>query len=506
LSLFHIGGYFPPEDHKPRIERYRKNKKLFKGNAYEVFEQTKSLLNVHQRDLVYISTNLPGIICKKSADFLFGETPTFSAGKDDNSNEQKALERHIDDNELHITNYESALSNAYRGDSFYKIRYGQQYSGLIDTKADPFRVFIESQNPEYVFPEALPTDANTVFAYHIAYPQEVAGTDGEDYVLHVESHYPGEIRYSKFKMAVFQTDVKGNPVDFKIYAQLEIPEESRRVLTNVPAPLIVHVPNYSTDDSWEGIDDLSENESLFDELNCRLSFIAMVLNKHSDPAIAVPHGAMDEDENGQPVFHVARDKVFEVMDKNDFKPEYITWNGHLDSAFKELEFVIDQILINAELPAVALGRGDSGTSGSSGLSIKWRMNSLLAKINRKRQYYDKGLKQVLYIAQLLEQAQGVKGYEATKPRIRFKDGLPNDEKEQAVIANLRTGGAATISQKTALMWLDDLTEEQAEKEIQRMRDEEQAAAFVDSSIFNREAPGVEDPEVNANPDRKGFDE
>ncbi|MDF2963214.1 MAG: hypothetical protein K0S39_4949 [Paenibacillus sp.] len=73
-----------------------------------------------------------------------------------------------------------------------------------------------------------------------------------------------------------------------------------------------------------------------------------------------------------------------------------------------------------------MGGGDAGTSGSSGLVIKFRKNSLLAKINRKRQFYDKGLKEVLLIAQLLEHARSARkpGYEVVEPIIHYFDGLP----------------------------------------------------------------------------------
>ena len=145
-----------------------------------------------------------------------------------------------------------------------------------------------------------------------------------------------------------------------------------------------------------------------------------------------------EDEQGNPIFRVGIDKVFEMLGKDDIVPQYITWDGQLQAAFMELEKLIDILLINSEIPAVALGKGDSGTSGSSGLSIKWRMNSLLAKINRKRQYYDKGLKQILLIAQLLEQSRQTIDYTVTIPKIKFNDGLPDDETEMANIMTIRT--------------------------------------------------------------------
>lgn len=483
MSLFAINEFYPHPAHKDRITKYQQNKRVFKGEHFDVLE---SYLNRYQMNQYYIAVNLAGIICKKSADFLFGETPIFSAGNSDNSPEQKAIERLVTDNELHITNYESALANSYRGDSFYKIRWGQTYGGLLPAEADKYRVIIESQNAEYVFPESSPTDANTIVAYHVAFPQLVEHTKGEEWILNVESHYAGAIMYRKFRMnPISYTPGTNEVAQWKIYA--EIAEARDVVQTGVPFPLIVHVPNYSVDDDWQGIDDLTEHHGLFTEINNRISKIAEILDKHSDPAMAVPAGTLGEDENGQPIFHAGRDKIFEVMDKSEVIPQYITWNGQLDAAFKELDKLIDLLLMNAEIPPVALGRDNSGTSGASGLSVKWRMNSLLAKINRKRQYYDKGLKRLLLIAQLLEHAQSDEklDYQVVAPIIKFKDGLPDDDMEQATIKQIRTGGRSTQSQLSAIMELNNCTEEQARIELERIRDEEKAEGFVDSSVFNK---------------------
>lgn len=485
LGFFKKGDYYPPIEQEDRIFRYQKNKPIVKGDHYKIFNQYKDKLNDRQEHVVYISTNLPNLICKKSADFLFGETPTYSAGKSENSEEQKAIERFVKENDLNIVNYESALGNAYRGDSFYKIRWGQLYNGLLDKKLDPFRVIIQPQMAEYVFVETTPGDSKTAFAYHIAYPMPVDGTGDEEWVLNVESHYPGKILYTQFRMSPRETSNFGYEV-VSWTINDEIPGAQKEVETGIPFPLIVHVPNYASDDEFFGMDDLTESMSLFDEINNRLSKIAEILDKHSDPAMSVPSNSLEVDEQGNPVFHVGREKIFET-DKGDPVPQYITWNGQLDAAFKELEALLDQVMLVSEIPAVALGKTDSGTSGSSGLSIKWRMNSLLAKINRKRQYYDKGLKRVLLIAQLLEHAKlgEEAGYEVTIPNINFKDGLPDDAMEQATIAQIKTGGKATQSQLSAIMSLHGYTEEQAQIELKRIRDEEKAESFVESNVFNQ---------------------
>lgn len=487
MSMFNIGAVFPPEAHKDRIKRYRENRRLFKGEHYDVFHRDNRLTS-SQKEIVYLSVNYPGIIAKKSADFLFGEAPTYSAGRDDESEEQKALERFISTNHLNIKAYQSALGNAYRGDSFIKIRYGQRYAGAVPANVDPFRIIIENQSAEYVYPESMPNNAGEIFAYHIAIPVEVKDRGGRsEWLINVESHYPGVIQYAQYRANVTGTEVDGTPTEWKINGEVESARRSDE--TGVSLPLVVHIPNYTTDDGdWSGLDDLTEHKPIFDEINNRLSLIASILDKHADPAIVVPTGTIGEDELGNSLFVTGRDKVFEVSGKDDVSPFYVTWNGQLTSAFDELRLLIKMLLSTSEIPEVALGGGDSGTSGSSGLAIKFRMNSLLAKINRKRQFFDKGLREVLVIAQLLEHARSATKpkYEVVDPKIHMKDGLPKDELEQANIYAIRTQNQ-TISRKTALMKLDGLTEQQADAEMKRIEDEANADAARNAarpSLFN----------------------
>lgn len=487
-NYFQIGEFFPPtqDGHSERVARYKENKKLFLGKHHEIYKDVQG----REAELLYVSVNLPSLICKKSADFLYGESVQLSAGKKDDSPEQKAFDRITKGNDLNIINYESSLSNAYRGDAFYKIRWGQTYGGALPAEADAYRVIIENQNAEYVYPEPNLYDSNKIEAYHIAVPIQVG--KGK-YMLDVESHYSGRIEYGRYTMKALSIDSYGSVTDYSITGVAE--EGFSTVITGVPMPLIVHVPNYALDDSWEGIDDLSEHKAIFDEINNRISQISQILDKHADPALAVPSGLLGSDHDGNPTFRVAVNKVFEVMGKDDVMPEYITWNGQLQEAFTELDKLVELLFMMAEIPTVALGKGDSGTSGSSGLAIKWRMNSLLSKINRKRQYYEKALKQVFIVAQLLEHnVGGYNDYEITIPILRFGDGLPKDELETANIMAIRTKGAQTRSQKTALIIMDGLTEEQAEMELARIKEEQESSGmFADPSIFN-ELGSVENEE------------
>lgn len=467
IPMFTQGALFPNEYHIERIKRYRMNEYLFKGDHFRAFTENP-YLSKSQRNTLQMSINLPSIICKKSADFLFGESMRVLSGKGDDTAEQKAFDRITHTNNFNILTYESALSNSYYGDAFIKVRYGQEYNGMLPKEIDVPRVFIENLDPKTVFPEYFSYDKSKLKGIHIAVP--VWDEDLEGYILNVESHYPNLILYTRYHITPMIYAVDGTITQYKINGEVEGSREYTK--TGIPTPLVVHIPNTGIVGQWEGIDDLTEHHGIFDEINNRLSQISEILDKHSDPSMVVPTGLLDEDEDGNTSFNVSHNKVFEILGKEDVIPQYITWDGQLANAFTELDKLVELLLTTAEIPTVVLGKGDSGTSGSSGLAIKWRMNSLLAKINRKRQYYQKGIQTILYISQMLETNLGIADYQITVPVLQFNDGLPKDEMEQANIMAIRSGGAKTISQKSAVMILNNMTEEQAEKEIERINQEQ----------------------------------
>lgn len=483
--MFEVGSYYPPEGHEQRIARYRKNRKIVTTNK-KLIESIQE--RVEQDGRRYVYANYAALICKKAADLLFSESPIYNAGKE-GSPEQKAVDRIVRDSGLTTTNYEMAFGNAYRGDSFYKVKWAQEFRGVLPESQDPFRVMIEAQNPAYVFPEPVPGNKKKINVYHIAVPICVDSPDGIRWELYVETHKPGTIATRKYSISP-QTTEGDEVISWKIMSELT---EEETLETGVPFPLVFHVPNYALDDSWEGLDDITEHMALFEEINNRLTQIAAILDKHADPILTVPVGVLEEGPDGQPQMKAAYAKVFEVAGQGDVVPQYITWDGQLEAAFKELDKLIDTLLTTAELPPIALGKENAGTSGATGLAVKYRMGPLLSKIARKRQYFDKALTDALYAAQLLEHAQSRSelDYTPTKPHIIFADGLPTDEREQAEIAQIRTGGKPTLAVSDAIKLLDGLSDEQAAQAIARIdADEKRVYGTVDASVFNDVTGGV----------------
>lgn len=485
---FNSGTEFPFVSHKARIKRYEQNMKLFKGEYKDLFDKYNSNTN----GSLYVSLNLAGIICKKSTDMLFGEAVQVSAGKQDNSKEQLALDAITSGNFMNIQNYEAGLIASIKGDSFYKVRWGQEWDGELSMDIDPAKVIIEPVPAEYCYPETSPYNKKKIVETHVCVP--VFDDETEKWALNVESHKAGKIKYHQYELTVVNKDVAGNPTTFKIGAPISGATEEN---TGISMSLVVHVPNMATD-SWEGQDDLTEHRSIFDEINNRLSQVAAILDKHADPAMAVPAGVLEVDNNGNPIFSVNREKVFEIMGKDDILPQYVTWNGQLQHAYSELDKLISNLLVSAEIPEVALGKSETGTSGSTGIAVRMRMTPLLSKVNRKKQYFDRALKQVYLVAQMLENvADPAINYEPVTPLLRFSDGLPRDEMNDAQMIAVRTGSKPTMSQKAAIMFLDGKTEEQAEAEIARIEEEGTVAAEGDPEMFNElDNPEPEEPEID----------
>jgi len=112
---------YPPKGHQERIAAYQRFEKLFLGRHKELYQATPGRYQMVR----YIVPNFAGLISRLAADLLFGEEPDFVAA-DENEAAQEALTRIITANHLHAVNYESALSNSFRGDAVYKARWGKR--------------------------------------------------------------------------------------------------------------------------------------------------------------------------------------------------------------------------------------------------------------------------------------------------------------------------------------------------------------------------------------------
>lgn len=200
------------------------------------------------------------------------------------------------------------------------------------------------------------------------------------------------------------------------------------------------------------------------ELEVRIAQISRILDKHADPNMYGPDSALEQDpETGEWVFR-GGGKYFPVS-QGEEPPGYVTWNGELEAAFKEIDLLMEQLYILSETSAAAFGQIKSGLA-ESGSALRRLMMAPLAKVNRIRMRLDPAVKKVLKLASELEAAAGT-GISLENINIQWQDGLPDDDKEVAEVYEIYLKNGV-MSRETAIQKLFDLDPESLKSELERI--------------------------------------
>ena len=458
---------YPPAGHTERVNGYARNEKLFLGDHKTVFNIQPGRFQM----LHYIVANFPAALSRICADFLFGEEPDFTAAPREETEQeaaQGALDEIIARNSLHVLNYESALSNSFRGDAVYKVRWGvRNPAGGGDQNPE---AIIEEVPASIFFPQVAEDDVRQITGVTIAWLKRDPADPMKQY-LRVEEHEVGLIRH---RLHLITGQTPGQQVALNTLEQYkDVPEEERTELPVIP---VVHVPNFRYGSRFWGISDYQGLEAMFEAINNRLSQIDVVLDKHVAPKIILPPGYVDNDGK------VRFDQMEAIMlTPGDQPPSYLTWEGQLQAAGAQYDRLLDLLMITAEIAPSVFGLEKFGLA-ESGRALRLRLLRTLAKINRKRLYYDAGLKRVLLIAQMLDATRGAGKYTPAEPTIAWADGLPEDMVEMAEIEVQRMA-AGNSSVESSIRRMDG--PDAVEAEMDRMAEEAGQVAAITGAAGRR---------------------
>jgi hypothetical protein len=419
---------FPPTDQALRLAAYERFEKLFLGQHREPFGVKPGPFQTKR----YIVANFCGLISKLCADLLFGEEPDF-LNPDEDEKGQEALDR-LTGASFHTMNYESELSNSFRGDAVYKVRWGERVP-----KSGKSEALIEEISPSLYFPEVNPADFRQVTRVALAW--KVAAD--RRFFLRAEVHEPGIVRQELWQLSPggkIGAQVPLNTVE----AFADLVEEEPTKLDHIP---VFHVPNFRYGSRFWGMSDYEGIESLFEAANNRLTQMDQILDKHAGPKLSIPDSMVNEDGT-------IRLTSLELipLKPGEQPPSYLTWEGQLLAADRQVDRLIELMLILSETSPATLGLDKYGVA-ESGRALKLRLLRTLAKVNRKRLYYDAALRAALLTAQQFEAVFGKTDYEPAEPTIQWADGLPEDMMEQAQIENLRFA-AGNTSVESSIRRLD----------------------------------------------------
>jgi len=444
LSFLSPGQPWPPPTEAERLERYAQNRLLFEGKHELVYKDWIRLLREDQQATLEMVLNWHKRLTLLFADLLLGEPPRISAG-DQDSPEQEAIERIIEDNGLMNVAYEVVLDLSRFGTGIFKIRYDG-------------RAIIEGQQPAIWFPVIKPDNIKEIQAHVLAWAyeddiQERGKTVTKKY-LQTEIHERGKITTAKYPI---ENNIIGLAIE---YAEIE---------TGIDEFLVVPVNNVLTTDRITGLDDYSDLDSIIQELETRIAQISRILDKHADPNMYGPDTALEHDPTTGQWGYRGGGKYFPVG-QGEQPPGYVTWDGQLDAAFRQIDLLMEQLYILSETSAAAFGQLKSGLA-ESGTALRRLMMAPLAKVNRIRLRFDPALKEVLWLASLLEKAQGMSGAMVLEDiHIDWKDGLPDDEQELTQ-NEVQRYTAGLTSLESSLRRLYGLEGQALQEEIERIQAE-----------------------------------
>lgn len=446
LNQISIGQKWPPDEE--RLKRYADNRKLFEGKHDQVFKDWVRLLRGDQKATLEMILNWHKRLSTLWADLLLGEPPKFTAGEWQ-SREQAQLDEILENNNFVNTAYEVAIDISRYGDGIFKTR--------LDGNA-----IIEAIPPALWHPVVSPSNIKDIQNHVIGWTFEVETPNAfnrqkKTTYLRVEIHHKGFIEN---RLYILDDGV----IDRQIPLETFYPGLPEMEETGIDDFLVVPVHNLSTSDRIYGIDDYSDLDSIIQELEVRIAQISRILDKHADPNMYGPDSALEQDPNTGQWIVKGGGKFYPVA-ADEKPPGYVTWDGRLESAFKEIEILIEQLYVLSETSAAAFGQLKSGLA-ESGTALRRLMMAPLAKVNRIRMRFDPAIKKVLWLASKLEANAGI-GVELENINIQWQDGLPDDDKEQAEIHEIYTR-SGMMSKERAIQRLFDLDPESLRQELEKI--------------------------------------
>lgn len=436
---------WPPPEHSDRLARYERNKLLFKSGLNEVFSHWVDLRLIANRlygkqvgETCAILLDYPRLMSLVAANLLVGEAPIISF-KDKKL--QAAWEEIVRDSSLKAELVELALATSYRGDGVLMARIRR------DDK-----VVIECRSAATWFPELEGDHCREVTGHVFGWVRNCTGRK----VLRIDEYRGGSVRRTAWELTSNNrvgVQIVGKEAEDLIGGIEIVP------IGKLTEPPIEHIPNLRTDDEFYGESDYTPGLlTLFSGACNRISQIGDILDKHADPKMSgppvdTPKGEVD-----------ASEMQYYVVHADESPPQYIVWDGKLESAETNLEGLLEQIYIQSEMSKVLVG-WVSGARYDSARAFKLQFIPTLAKTQRKRTFTESPLVRVIRKAMALKLKTDLRNI--PPPEVQWRDGLPSDPKEAAETEAIRVG-AGLSSVERALQRLDECTQDEALEEIGRI--------------------------------------
>lgn len=444
LKWLEPGQSFPPLSERDRIKRYLENEALFDGEHFgDELRDRNKLWSMEGNVAVYkkcaerisqvvgnfediisfpVLMNYQRLMSMKMADLVCGEYPTITGS---NEAENDAIKSARDNSDFDARLYSTVIDMSRYGDAIWR----EYQDDLSDNNT--FTLW----DPKEWYPIVMQDGTNRISHHVLCWRVNVnEGIDDSKPVweLHAQIHGCKSSDWGRYEERIYNMNPTGDVI-------LSV-KSSQIVHTGFERCAVHHLKSFSTSSTVYGYDDYMPLDSILAEIMARVGQISIILDKHADPNITGPVTMLSQDpKTGE--YYLKRGKFF-ATSQGDNEPKYLTWDGQLTAAFKQLEFLINQLYILSEMGAAVLGGQDGSSAAISGTAMRFKMVNPLAKARRIANALTNPVRRLLS-----DLAESVKFEHVS---VYWSDGLPDDPRENIENAKLATGKEQMMPLKVAI--------------------------------------------------------
>lgn len=444
------GQPFPPTQEVHRIERYRQNATLFGGGHFhddvcrsrdhsecgpiEVFSRCARRISTvvgNFEDVVSfpVLLNYQRLMSLKMADLTCGEAPSITGASAESNS---AIKKARDLTDFNAKLYSTAIDISRYGDAIWRIYKDEQGHNNFTC-----------WNPSQWFP-VVAQDGTCSIKVHCICWRENISEDPEKpvWILHVQKHDCTANGAGRYMYEQYSMNSSGDAIMDRL--------SRKTVFTGLNTCAIIHLKAFSTTGSVYGYDDYMNIDSIMAEIMVRVGQISAILDKHADPNMTGPVSMLRKDPHTGELA-LGRGKFY-ATSPGEEQPKYLTWDGQLSSAFKQLELLINQLYILSEMGSALLGSFDGGSNVISGTAMRFKMVNPLSKARRVAN------SMTYSVRKLFESLSGV---DANEISVSWYDGLPDDPREAIENAKLASGQTQLMPLEYAIMEFFSKSNEEA---------------------------------------------
>lgn len=487
LDWLKPGKPFPPKCEVDRITRYKQNKLLFKGEHFDpdtgldiydlAIHRMMASANFIDCPVVYpILLNYQKLISLKKADLVCGEEPEITGVDSTYSDKLTQLRQEIAfDTKL----YSTVIDLSRYGDAIWR-KYKNE-----NGKGD-FTVW----EPQGWYPIVSPDGTNRITHHVLTWMYNEGTVEKPKWILSVQIH---PIEGKSYISREYEMDSFGTTIGRQRTLDTVVP-------TGFETCAVTHISSITTSGTVYGYDDYVPIDSILTEIMTRIAQVSSILDKHASPAMTGPVTMLATDPvTGER--YLKKDQFFAVS-AGEEQPKYLTWDGQLDAAFREIELLLKQLYVITEMGESILGAGEGTGQAISGTAMRSKMAAPLITVRRLTNVLTYPVRQLLHDVTTI----GRDMIPANQISIEWNDGLPTDPREDVEMAKLLTGVDQLMPVEEAITeYLHKTVKEAQTWRTQILQDQEDFA--VSTSLDSSEEASADpqgktrNPEVN--PRKKG---